>query len=107
MLVRCLGVAGVGAVSVLTDFRRDVEQLRQDEFAFGYSAPVLPSLAKLAGDELDVVGLVVERLALGAGIYGQWVASADVRDLERESLEEELDDVVYRAMRTVRRRWRR
>jgi len=92
--------------AALTDFRRDVEQLRQDEFAFGHTSETLPSLTKLSGDELDVVGLVVERLTLGAGVYGQWVASADLRDLERESLDEELDDVVYRAMRTAKRRWR-
>ncbi|MCC6959435.1 MAG: hypothetical protein IT301_06270 [Dehalococcoidia bacterium] len=58
-------------------------------------------MRKLDGDELDVVGLVIDRLSLGRGIYGQWVAGADLRDLEREALDEELDDVVYRAMRTL------
>jgi hypothetical protein len=86
----------------MTAFRLEVEQLRDAEQHRTW--PGLPSLAGLQGDELDVVGLVVERLALGAGLYGQWVARADMRDLERESLDEELDDVVYRAMRTVRQR---
>lgn len=90
----------------LTAFRRDIEDLRREEFVTGQQLETLPSLKQLAGDELDVVGMVVERLALGRGIYGQWIASAEVRDLQEESLYEELDDVVYTAMRTVIRRRR-
>lgn len=90
----------------LTAFRRDIEDLRREEFVVGQQFETLPSLKQLAGDELDVVGMVVERLALGRGIYGQWIASAEMRDLQEESLYEELDDVVYTAMRTVIRRRR-
>lgn len=89
----------------LTAFRRDIEDLRRAEFVTGQQLETLPSLKQLAGDELDILGLIADRLSLGKGIYGQWVASADLRDLERESLDEELDDVIYRAMRTVKR-WR-
>lgn len=59
------------------------------------------AIGNVSGDELDVVGLVLERLNVGAGIYGQWIAALDTRDLGREALDEELDDVVYRAMRSV------
>lgn len=59
------------------------------------------AVGTLSGDELDVVGLVIERLQVGRGVYGEWVASRDGRDHAREALDEELDDVVYRAMRSI------
>lgn len=59
------------------------------------------AIGDLDGDELDVVGAVIDRLKLGRGIYGQWVAAKDMRDHAKEALDEELDDVVYRAMRSI------
>ena len=67
------------------------------------------AIGELAGDELYVGGLVVERLRLGRSQYGQLDASADGRDLEREALEEAADGFVYVGTKLVqaRRRHRR
>jgi hypothetical protein len=65
------------------------------------------ALEQLAGDELDVVRLVVEGLVAGRPVYGQLDVENDPRDLDLEGLHEGRDQIVYDAgdlLRRIRRR---
>lgn len=93
-----------------TSFRGAVVALR-DEFDFGavneawaQCQSIKAACSTLEGDELDIVGLVIERLRHGRGIYGQWVASADLRDHDAETQDELVDAAIYTAMREIRKR---
>lgn len=60
------------------------------------------AMGDLAGDELDVVGLVVERLRLGRNMYGQLNIEKDKRDFGQEALEEAVDGFVYVGTRLLK-----
>jgi hypothetical protein len=61
----------------------------------------------LAPDELAVLVLIAQRLALGRRRYGALDVVHDRRDFWREALEELADAAVYLAADLVRRRRRR
>lgn len=92
-------------MTALTDFRKAWERRLEEGAPDDVVMDLLEhAMGELAGDELDVVGLVVERLRLGRSVYGQLDAVADVRDLEREALEEAADGFVYVGTRLVQAR---
>jgi hypothetical protein len=55
----------------------------------------------LAGDELDIACLVIERLVIGRARYGQWSVT-DGRNYPREALDEVLDCQLYAAAALLR-----
>lgn len=59
--------------------------------------------ADLGHDEVRVLVLIAQRLTKGADQYGILNVLDEDRDWLKESLEEELDDVVYRAAHTLRK----
>jgi len=84
---------------VTTPFRLAVE--RWWKFEPGSALHLSDTLAPLAGDELDVVGWVIERLKLGRQRYGQLHLANDTRDLDRERDEEISDALVYVACKAL------
>jgi hypothetical protein len=67
---------------------------------------IIATLDRLAGDELDVLALVAERLAVGREQYGQLELASDTRDFGREALDEAADMAVYAAAGLIRDRRR-
>lgn len=53
-------------------------------------------------DEVDVLGKVWERMAVGRQRYGLWDSVRDARDLSRERDEEVFDGLVYAGQKAVR-----
>jgi hypothetical protein len=84
-----------------TEFRREVE-ITRDEYG-GPHFGVVGTLGDLAGQELDVVGLIVERLRAGRLAYGPFDLANDGRDFDEEARDECLDAAVYLAAQLVRR----
>lgn len=78
----------------MTKFRDSLEELRAD------LAEQL--VGRLAGDELDVIGVVVERLQLGREIYGQLDVATDGRDFRAEARDEGIDRLIYEAAEALR-----
>lgn len=84
-----------------TPFRQAIEAYRANGGT--HYAPVRV-LGDLAGDELDVVGMVIERLKAGRLAYGPFDLRNDVRDFDAEATDECLDAAVYLAAGLLRRR---
>jgi hypothetical protein len=63
-------------------------------------AALLGACSQLGPRALTVLTAVAERLALGAREHGDFPTLE--RDWERESLEEQLDDLVYRTVKQLR-----
>lgn len=83
-----------------TGFRQAVEDMRANGGAhFG----VVRALGPLAGQELDVIGVIVERLKAGRLAYGPFDLANDTRDLDAEARDEVLDGLVYLAAKQVQR----
>lgn len=59
---------------------------------------LMATVAELGADELRVLRLIADRLALGARQYGTLDLAADRRDLRREALAEAADLSIYLAM---------
>ncbi|MGE3463878.1 MAG: hypothetical protein AB7I04_18370 [Pseudomonadales bacterium] len=78
-----------------TDFRRRIQNARIWAAAQNCRSEVDRLVGELAGDELDLVGMYIERLRLGRGMYGEFSAVGDRRQLIREALEEAQDGFVY------------
>lgn len=83
----------------MTPFRQRIE-LNRDRPVIGPLLGVL--LGGLAGDELDVVGLVVERLQLGREAYGQLDVATDGRNWAKEAREEAVDQLIYECIGAIR-----
>jgi hypothetical protein len=62
------------------------------------------TLDELGADELRVVLLVAQRLAVGRKAYGPLDIKGDRRDWRHEASEEALDCAVYLAAETLRRK---
>lgn len=60
--------------------------------------------AGLDGDELDVIGEIVERLKVGKLRFGQLVLSEDGRDFDAEARAELVDFPIWAAMASLKRR---
>lgn len=56
----------------------------------------------IRGDDLDVLGLIIERIRAGAETYGTLDICADERDPAEEALFEDIDATYYRAWKTLR-----
>lgn len=65
---------------------------------------VLASMEKLGADELEVLAEVADGLAAGRRIYGELSLDRDLRDFEREALEEARDGQIYTAIRLIQLR---
>lgn len=83
----------------MTPFRQRIE-LNRERPVIGPLLGVL--MGGLAGDELDVVGLVVQRLQLGREAYGQLDLANDVRDFAKEAREEAVDQLIYECIGAIR-----
>lgn len=55
------------------------------------------ALGELAGDELDVVGYLLDRARVGKRTYSELKLDEDPRDFVRESLDEMVDGLFYLA----------
>lgn len=64
---------------------------------------IVADLRELAGDELEVVRLVVAGLRAGRQVYGQLDVDSDHRDHELEAMQEARDMVTYDAAALLRR----
>lgn len=84
-----------------TPFRAAVEAMRSNG---GAHFSVVRALGGLEGDELDVVGVVIERLQAGRISYGPFDLRNDRRDFDGEATDEFLDGVIYLAAGLLRRR---
>ena len=81
-----------------TDFRKAWERRLEDGAPDDVVLDLLEhAMGALAGDELDIVGMVVTRLRLGRERYGQLDMAKDKRDLGGELLDEAFDGLVYAA----------
>lgn len=58
----------------------------------------------IKGDDLDVLGLIIERIQAGAATYGVLEILDDLRDPAEEALHELVDATYYLAWRTIRER---
>lgn len=85
----------------VTPFREAIEAYRAAGGA--HYAPVR-AVEGLAGDDLDVVGMVIERLKAGRLAYGPFDLRNDGRDFDAEATDECLDAAVYLAAGLLRRR---
>jgi hypothetical protein len=83
--------------------------MRQEEHEAVWTFPALlfEALGELEGDELDVVGIVVERLRVGRKGYGQLFLMRDGREWRQERDEEIADGLVYAACLALSGRPRR
>lgn len=59
---------------------------------------------RLGPDELEVLTLIADRLAVGRAHYGELHVQTDERDFEREALEECADGLVYAAIALLKLR---
>jgi hypothetical protein len=59
--------------------------------------------ADLEGDELDVVGYVVQGLREGKAFYGQLRVDEDGRDFRQQAIQEGRDQVIYDVADLLRR----
>lgn len=84
-----------------TRFRQAVEWHRAQRRHDGLQ--VLGTLGSLAGQELDVIGVIVERLKAGRLAYGPFDLANDERDFDAEARDEVLDGLVYLAAKQVQR----
>lgn len=93
----------------MTDFREMVEYLRDgvadaDSYEVTERAmDLLGTLGALGGDELDVLGKVVDRLSLGRTVYGQLDIDTDARDFAAEAADEALDLLIYETIGLLKR----
>lgn len=55
------------------------------------------AMGNLAGDELDIIGHLIERAKSGRSGYGQFHAGLDTRSLVKEGLDEIIDGLFYLA----------
>lgn len=65
---------------------------------------IVASLATLGDDELEVLAEVVAGLVAGRRMYGELSLERDLRDFEREALEEARDGQIYTAIRLIQLR---
>lgn len=96
--------------AAVTAFRRAWERRLEDGAHDDVVMDVLEhAIGALAGDELDIVGMVIVRLQVGRERYGQLNAATDKRDLGAELLDEAFDGLVYAAglMLQMQRRHKR
>lgn len=63
---------------------------------------LLAAAEALGPDELQVLALVAERVALGRRLYGSLALRSDQRDFRREALEEAADGLFYAAVALLR-----
>lgn len=75
-----------------TEFRRELARLSAQT---RYAVIAQRLFGDLRGDELDVIGRVVERLQLGRGIYGELDIRRDVRQWKKERRDELVDALIY------------
>lgn len=87
----------------VTPFRQAIEAYRANGGA--HHSPV-KAVGGLGGDELDVVGMVIERLKAGRLAYGPFDLRNDMREFDAEATDECLDAAVYLAAGLLRRRMR-
>jgi hypothetical protein len=80
----------------MTPFRAALERLRY-ESSTAARDELVDAFEPLSGDQLDVVGWVIERLAIGNERYGPLDLASDQRDFARERNEEIADALVYQA----------
>lgn len=86
------------------EFVQAVWRLRADaegDLSRPGAALMVELLGPLAGDELEVVGMVIERLRLGRSRYGQLDLARDERVWSREAAEEVIDGLIYAAIGAV------
>lgn len=81
-----------------TGFRRAWERRFEDGAHDDVVMDLLElEIGALQGDELDIIGKVVERLRLGRERYGQLDLRHDKREMATELLDEAFDGLVYAA----------
>jgi hypothetical protein len=83
-----------------TPFREAVEGMRANG---GAHFSVVRALGDLSGDELDVIGLCIERMKAGRLVYGPFDARTDERVFDDEARDECLDGALYLAFALMRR----
>jgi len=92
-----------------TPFRAALEALRM---AFGRAAEaelaacaddLNIAMGELAGDELDVIGLCIERMKAGRLVYGPFDPRTDERVFDDEARDECMDASLYLAFALMRR----
>lgn len=86
----------------MTPFREAVERIGRGPGLDDDAALLDEALGDLAGDELDVVGVIIERLKLGRERYGQLDIASDPRDWCEEAREEAADTPIYLAIETLK-----
>jgi hypothetical protein len=65
---------------------------------------LVDDIAKLTPDEQSALRFVLDRIIVqGRASYAPWLASGDVRDMEKEIGDELADAIVYTGMRAVMR----
>lgn len=90
------------AAEALTAAHKEIDPFANRHRVRDAAELLTASLGNLSGDELDVIGFVVQRLELGRVAYGQLEAGLDRRDFKREAAEEAADLLVYLAARVIR-----
>ncbi len=84
-----------------TEFRQAVERAREEYGGAHFG--VAGTLGYLDGDELDVVGMVIERLKAGRLAYGPFDLRNDGRQFDEEARDECLDAAIYLAAGLIQR----
>ena len=104
LLAAALGKPPVSAPVTL--LRETLETMRLDSSLGELEAvkQVLAVFDGLDGDELDVLGEIVERLKVGKRRFGQLVVSEDGRDFDAEARSELVDFPIWSAMASLKRR---
>jgi hypothetical protein len=87
-----------------TKFGAFLQSVRDDKGRrFAALGEVQHMIGGWSDDELDVLGVVAERLTLGRAHYGVLDLATDTRDWRTELDEEVADVLVYSAIRHLRR----
>ena len=83
-----------------------MDELNFDEIT-GTLARIICKLEDFGGEELEMIEVLVDRLAMGQDMFGEWTPSDDDRDNAEEAYEEIIDALHYVSAELVRLRHER